>query len=202
MKDVWLEVIGYAGTGLILVSMLLTSMVKLRIINAIGDAIFATYAFLIHSYPTVLLNAILVVINVYQIIRLVKGKKHYDLVKTEVGDKFASFLISDSEKDICFWFPEFPTRKDKADVAFMVCHDKKPAGLFLGKLTEDGGIEVIIDYALPAYRDTTVSKFLYEKLKEENYKTLTFNQNAPGHMAYLKKMGYVQNSEGAYVLTL
>ena len=51
-----LELFGYLGSVLVLVSMLMTSVVRLRIINLIGSAIFATYAILIRSYPTALLN--------------------------------------------------------------------------------------------------------------------------------------------------
>lgn len=202
MSSFWIEAIGYLATGLILVAMLMTSMIRLRIINMIGSFIFAIYAFLIHSYPTVVLNGILVLINIYQILRLVKGKKPYALIRSSVTDGYVEYLRDTSYEDICHWFPEFPALKDKADVAFIVSCDKSPAGLFLGKLTAPGEIEVVIDYALPAYRDTTVSKFLYEKLIEDGYKTLVFDQDAPGHIGYLGKMGYQQNSEGAYVLNL
>ena len=202
MSSFWIEAIGYVATGLILIAMLMTSMVRLRIINMIGSFIFAVYAFLIHSYPTMVLNGVLVLINVYQILRLVKGKKPYDLIRASVSDGYVAYLRDTSYEDICHWFPEFPTLKEKADLAFIVCCDKSPAGLFLGKLTAPGEIEVIIDYALPAYRDTTVSKFLYEKLIEDEYKKLVFDQNAPGHTGYLLNMGYQQNSDGAYVLEL
>ena len=46
------ELIGYLGSVLVIVSMLMTSVVKLRVINTIGSVIFAVYALLIHSYPT------------------------------------------------------------------------------------------------------------------------------------------------------
>ena len=38
------EIIGYIGSALVLVSMLMTSVVRLRIINLIGSVIFAGYA--------------------------------------------------------------------------------------------------------------------------------------------------------------
>ena len=45
-----LELIGYTGSLLVIVSMLMTSVVKLRVINTIGSVIFCGYALAIHSY--------------------------------------------------------------------------------------------------------------------------------------------------------
>ena len=58
-----IEAFGYLGSLLVLVSMLMTSVVKLRIINTIGSVIFTIYAFIIRSYPTALMNFCLVLIN-------------------------------------------------------------------------------------------------------------------------------------------
>ena len=41
-----LELVGYLGSFLVLVSMLMTSVVRLRVINLIGSAVFTVYAIL------------------------------------------------------------------------------------------------------------------------------------------------------------
>lgn len=78
------EIIGYSGSILILVSMLMTSVVRLRVINLIGSLVFAVYALLIKSYPTAFLNACLVGINVYQLLKLKRktGKGYEGPVNT------------------------------------------------------------------------------------------------------------------------
>ena len=45
-----LELVGYLASLLVLVSLLMTSVTKLRVINMIGSFIFAIYALLIASY--------------------------------------------------------------------------------------------------------------------------------------------------------
>ncbi len=60
-----IELIGYLGSTLVLVSMLMTSVIKLRVINMIGSIIFTIYAFIIKSYPTALMNFCLVLINIH-----------------------------------------------------------------------------------------------------------------------------------------
>ncbi len=58
-----IEAFGYLGSFLVLVSMLMTSVMKLRIINTIGSTIFTIYALIIHSYPTAFMNFCLILIN-------------------------------------------------------------------------------------------------------------------------------------------
>ena len=60
-----IEAVGYLGSLLVLVSMLMTSVFKLRVINTIGSCIFTVYALIIHSYPTALMNFCLVLINLH-----------------------------------------------------------------------------------------------------------------------------------------
>ena len=51
-----IEAVGYLGSALVLVSFLMASVVKLRVVNSIGSTIFAVYALIIRSYPTALMN--------------------------------------------------------------------------------------------------------------------------------------------------
>ena len=62
-KEMIIEAVGYLGSFLVLVSFLMTSVVKLRIVNTIGSLIFMIYALIIKSYPTAVMNACLVLIN-------------------------------------------------------------------------------------------------------------------------------------------
>ena len=45
-------IIEIVGSILVIISMLMSSVIKLRIINSIGCSVFAVYAIIIHSYPT------------------------------------------------------------------------------------------------------------------------------------------------------
>ena len=83
------EMIGYLGSILVVVSMLMSSVVRLRIINTIGSGIFAAYALMIHSYPTALMNACLVGINVYNLVRLRQADRSYDLTEAAPGGQAA-----------------------------------------------------------------------------------------------------------------
>ena len=70
-----LEVIGYIGTALILLSMVMTSVTWLRRVNVLGSVFSMIYGLFCNTWPTVLLNMSLIVINVVQLHRLRKEKK-------------------------------------------------------------------------------------------------------------------------------
>ena len=65
----YLELFGYLGSLLIILSMMFTSINKLRIINIIGSIISLTYSIIVDAWPIVILNASLITINMYHLIR-------------------------------------------------------------------------------------------------------------------------------------
>ena len=73
--NICLEIFGYIGTALILSSMLMTNINKLRILNMSGSVISIIYAALMHTWPVVLLNCGMFIINAVQLIRAKQRKK-------------------------------------------------------------------------------------------------------------------------------
>ena len=70
--NVLFEVIGYTGTALILLSMMMTSVVRLRILNMSGSVFSMIYGALCGTWPVFLLNLCMIIINLIQLIRLKK----------------------------------------------------------------------------------------------------------------------------------
>ena len=60
-----IELFGYLGSTLVVCSMLMASVVKLRVINMIGSVISGIYALIIGSFPLALMNFCLIIINFY-----------------------------------------------------------------------------------------------------------------------------------------
>lgn len=65
-----LELFGYLGTALVLISMMMTSVTRLRLVNMTGAVICAIYGALTATWPTMVLNVSLVVIHVVQLMRM------------------------------------------------------------------------------------------------------------------------------------
>ena len=67
--NILLEIFGYIGTALIILSMTMKSMNKLRVLNISGSIISVIYSVIIGAWPTVILNVCLATINTYHLIK-------------------------------------------------------------------------------------------------------------------------------------
>ncbi len=196
------EILGYVGTGLILVSMLMTSVVRLRVINLIGSGLFAVYAVLIQSYPTAILNACLVAINVYQLLKLRrKAGKGYEIQKLNGTDGFAEWFTGKYGDDIRRFFPKLDADRVRASEGFAVLMDDCAAGVLLGTRSGER-FDVLLDYTTPTYRDCSVGRFIYEKLPSFGITELSCAADSPAHAAYLEKMGFTKSEDGIFEKSL
>lgn len=75
LLDIFLEIFGYIGSGLILLSMMMTSVEKLRWFNISGSVISMIYGAIMGTWPVVFLNVGTISINIVQIIRLHRQKE-------------------------------------------------------------------------------------------------------------------------------
>lgn len=195
-----IEIFGYIGSTLVVVSMLMSSVVKLRVINTIGSVVSGTYALIIGSFPLALMNICLVIINVYNLYKLLKSDAQYELVNGKADDTFLTYLLKHYKEDIKAYFPEYSS-KARYDVAYIICTDANPAGMFLGRTTEKGTVEIVLDYSTPTYRDCSVGKYLYAQMASNGIKKLVYKGKSEKHISYLQKMGFVSEN-GAYVKKL
>ena len=196
-----IEIFGYIGSALVVVSMLMSSVVKLRLINTVGSIISGTYAIIVGAFPLVLMNACLIIINVYNLYKLLKTEQQYDLVEGEAGDAYLGYFLNRYNDDIKQYFPAFDKKNPGAKKAYFVCCEGNPAGVLLGT-EKNGTFDVVLDYSTPAYRDTSEGKYLYSKLPAKGIQKLVFSQKLSSvHADYLTKMGFSKEGE-SYVKVL
>ena len=84
--NIYLEIFGYLGTALVIISMLMTDINKLRIINISGGVISLIYAICVNTMPVVVLNATLVTINTVQLIRSEINRRRFESQKHEYDE--------------------------------------------------------------------------------------------------------------------
>ena len=77
MNPILIEAIGISASIMILISMLFkTTSIKgsiaMRALNIVGSVIFTVYGCLLPAISTALLNAALVIVNVYHLILLIR----------------------------------------------------------------------------------------------------------------------------------
>ena len=199
-----IEAVGYLGSALVLVSFLMVSVRRLRIVNSIGSIIFTVYAFIIHSYPTAIMNLCLVGINVYYLIKMgntSESARNYDLVKVSPDDGMLQYTIERSKDDIEQCFPGISLDLTAANLAYLVCYNGAPAGVLVGNRDDSDCLDILLDYSLPEFRDFSIGNFIFSKLPGEGIGTVTFKGPDKHHKEYLNKYGFVKTENG-YVKAL
>ncbi|HDX8940867.1 hypothetical protein GW952_31795 (plasmid) [Klebsiella michiganensis] len=63
------DILGYTGTVLVILSFLCNSLIKLRILNAVGASLVTIYAVITHAWPVALLDGFIVIINIVQLFK-------------------------------------------------------------------------------------------------------------------------------------
>jgi hypothetical protein len=66
------EYIGYFASGLCAVSLMMRDVKKLRWLNMIASAIFVVYSIFKGAYPLFVTNAMIVLIDIYHIVKIRK----------------------------------------------------------------------------------------------------------------------------------
>ena len=190
------EIIGYIGSALVLISFMMVSVYKLRIVNMLGSLVCVVYGLLIGAYPTVVMNVALVCINIYYLLKMNNPVKTYDLVKVSGDEGLTKYMIDLYKDDIAKCFPGISMDFTDTNCGFVVCHKGTPAGVLLGNL-KDHVLDIKIDYSTPEYRDFSIGSFLMNNLATEGIDKLIYKGADENHKLYLSKMGFVPK-DGRY----
>ena len=192
-----LEIVGYIGSALVVISMLMSSIVKLRVINLIGSIISGTYAVLCGALPLALMNLCLIIINVINLWNLMKKKEEiFDLVQEDTKSALLQHFLEKYKEDILHFFPDYQLDEKNPKTAFLACRDGAPIGVILGDVSGDT-VNVLIDYSTPAYRDCSVGRYMYQHLPSKGIHALRFSKAmSQEHVEYLKKMGFTSDGSG------
>jgi hypothetical protein len=164
---VWVEVIGWTGSVLLVVSLLQTRVLRLRVLNTVAAAVLVVFNWLIEVWPMTAMNAAIVVINLVQIARLrtATHAEGYDLLEIDPQDEYLRHLMRVHEADIRRFNPGFVYDPAAADnSAFLILRGDETAGVVLLSDGDDPGVARLqLDYVTPKYRDFTPGEFVYER---------------------------------------
>ena len=196
-----IEGIGYAASVVLLLAMLMTSVVKLRIINTLGCILFVIYALLIKSYPVALMNTAIACVNIVFLIRIRTQESKLKILRFNGVDELIHMFVDKYKPDITTMFPEYTQTDKHYSCSFLVMRNMEMAGVFIAHDEGNGNLIVELDYVIPAYRDCLIGDFVFNKsrniFKELKCKKITEISGSPRHSKYLKKMGFKEISSEA-----
>lgn len=204
----WLEGLGYLASIIIMTSMLMSSIVKLRWINLLGSFLFTLYGFLIGALPVGFLNGFIVIINLVHLFRMYKRKEYFKLLEIKPNDRyFMNFLVYYKE-EIEKLFPSFDPERSEAHISIFILRNMAIAGVFLARETEKPEtLEVILDFVIPEYRDFKLGRFLFYDNKSyftsRGYRVILATSRTEEHARYLRKMKFVRGAnEGVWTFRM
>ena len=193
-KHLVLELIGYGASAIIAISMMLSSILRLRLMNLVGAAAFAGYGLLVGAYPVVVLNGIIVVVNAYYLLRMLRAKEYFHLLKLRPDSDYLNYFLGFYGKDIRRVFPGFGYRPVENQLTLFILRDCLPAGVFIAELKPGGVLQVVLDYAIPRYRDLKIARFLFVEqaafFREHGVKEIVIAPRSAEVGAYLVKVGF------------
>jgi hypothetical protein len=188
------EIFGYLASGIIALSMTMSSIVKFRWINLLGASSFATYGLLIGAIPVTLLNGFIVAVDVYYLLRIYNKKEIFETVEIRADNHYLVRFLEFHNDEIQKFFPGFTYKPDLNTISFFILRNTNVAGIFLAHRSADKSLKVGLDYVVPEYRDYKNGKFIYYSLKDRFIKDGFRKIIAPGlsrkHAQYLKRLGF------------
>lgn len=192
------DLIGYAASAFLAVSLMVTGAFKFRTINMVGQVTFIIYGVVIHAFPIIIANAVLLLINIYQLYKLLQSKEQFKYVPIQLSDKIIDNFLKFYDKDVKSYFPNFhylPTLQQH--ISFVVLRDAAIANIFIATIDSKGNATVQINYTVPQYRDYKVGRFIFEQ--EKKYllsngvqQVVYTNVTNDNHLQFIKVMGFVQ----------
>ena len=100
------EGIGYAASLIILVSLLMTNVFRLRLINGIGSVLFGAYGWLIGSWPVCAINLVIAGIDGWYLLQTLRISAFFDLAPAEsVGTEYLKRFFLFHERELVKYAP-------------------------------------------------------------------------------------------------
>ena len=190
----WLEWLGYAASAIILISLIMSSVKRLRWINLAGSAVFAVYGILIGSIPVAVMNIGIVIINIYYLVQMYGQKEYFKILNIGPDSEYLKSFLSFYEREISR-FSHFDTDAiSRSEVRFFILRNMVVAGIFICSREDHATLKIELDFATPMYRDFKIGRFIFEKqrgfFRDIGVTRLIAISDNPAHTKYLAKMGF------------
>jgi len=188
------EIIGYLGSILVAISLMMKSLVRLRVINLFGALFFTIYGILLGAYPVAVLNGLIVGIDVYYLIQMWRQKDFFTFLEVSPKSEYLRAFVDFYKEDIAEIIPNYTYQVEDSLLCFFILRNMVPAGLFITTV-EGKAAHIKLDYVIPNYRDFGVARFIFEEnaafFRQRGIERFVSESGSDLHRSYLEKMEFV-----------
>lgn len=198
------ELIGYLASALVVASLAMTSVVRLRIVSLAGSLVFVAYGALLPSIPIILTNAAVAGLNIWFLRKEFAPSRDLGAVPIAPDAPFLIDFLRSHATDIAAFHPGFDA-PGPDDFALVLTRDGLPAGALVG--TRDGNtLRLRLDYVMHAYRDSRIGTWLYgpgaKVFADAGFERLSARPESPALRSYLLGIGFAEGADGVLVREL
>ncbi|WP_374968685.1 hypothetical protein [Terrabacter sp. BE26] len=203
MGSWWLEAIGWAGSAVLVWSLLQTQLHRLRLFNLVGCVVLIAYNAVLHVWPMVGLNVVLAGINVFHLVRMAREKHDagaYEVLEVAGDDTYLRHVLRVHESDIRRYNPQFVHDPFAGALSYLVLRGDETVGVVLMRDLGHGTAQLLLDWVTPRHRDLTPGEFIFGP--DGPFRSRGFRRVlTPPAMVepYYEKLGF-RRSGDAYVL--
>ena len=195
-----LEIFGWIGSGLIVLSLAQARVWRFRVMNFIGAVIATVYNGMLSIWPFAAMNLVIAVIDAYWLVKLSRERspesRAYDLIEVDHDDAYLRHFLSMHAEDAKRHFPSFdPAMPSRSNV--LVMRGDEAVGVVTIADIDDGTANLSLDYVTERFRDFTPGRFVYEDSGMfERLGVSKIQAPATTGPKYLQKMGFHQEDGG------
>ena len=206
-SHLFLQVLGYVASVLVAASLMMKSLLRLRLINLVGAGLMATYGLLIHAWPVAVLNGTIVLVDLYYLNQMWRQRDYFKLLAVAHDSEYLRGFVEFHRDEIASFIPGYAYEPDPAHHHLLVLRNMVPAGLVILEPEGPQGADarVKLDFVIPRYRDFGVGNFLFDEnagwFRERGIARLVSDPGAPRHAEYLERMGF-RREGGDYIREL
>ncbi|MBN1112107.1 MAG: YgjV family protein [Bacteroidales bacterium] len=196
----WFEWIGYMASVTVAVSLVMSSIVKLRWYNLLGAILFTIYGIIIGAWPVAVVNGFIIVIDIYYLVKMYTHNSSIKVVDVNADSSYLKEFISIHDQKLRSIFTNYNGLFESNDLCYLLLNDMQVAGFFIGR-KENNTLNIIADFALPEYRDMKLGKYIFSSLspfKQHNIDKVTCSTSDKKHIDYLHKINFKETSTGVY----
>ncbi|MFQ5747234.1 MAG: hypothetical protein ACE5HF_08460 [Gemmatimonadota bacterium] len=191
------ELVGYLGSALIVASLTMRSILRLRLIGLAGALAFLLYGVLIRAWPIVVTNVVIVGIQVHFLRGLLGAKEYFRILEVRRDSRYLEYFLDVHGREIRHIWPGFAYAPCEGQLTLFILRDLVPAGLFIGEALDEKTLKLRLDFVIPGYRDLKVGRYLYARgaLRERGFEVVVAEAGSDETAAYLEKVGFRRDAE-------
>ena len=170
LADHWLDLFGWAGSALLVVSLLQARVLRFRLLNLLAGLMLVAFNALIMVWPMVAMNLATSTINVVMIRKLLRDRHDmsaFRVLAVRSDDAYLDHFLGVHRADVGRYQPDFAwdgvPRDDRRP--FLILKGDETVGVVMLRIdgTDDAVAHVELDYVTKRFRDFSPGEFVWRE---------------------------------------